>query len=152
MIIKQVFSEDVDAAYKVVLDVFNDFLFSEDGKKGTDTFIMNVINNENGINRYKKGIDKLYCAFENDMIVGVLGLVRKNHFNLCFVRGDYQRKGIGTALIDYLVKDNSDVDCFTLNSSIHGYDFYLHYGFIPTDSLKNDSGINFIPMVYYLNK
>ena len=60
---------------------------------------------------------------------------------------DYHRKGIGTGMFRYMMKDYSG-KTITLNSSSYGEPFYKAVGFVPADEEKTVNGIRFTPMEY----
>ena len=78
----------------------------------------------------------------------------KTHINLAFTKKEYHRKGIATAVFNYLLKDvlngNPWIEELTLNSSPYGLPFYLHIGFIPLSDEQEIDGIRFTPMKYII--
>ena len=74
-------------------------------------------------------------------------LEQKKHICFFFVDGDYHRKGIGTGMCRYLLKDYSG-KTITLNSSPYGVPFHKVVGFKPADEEKTAGGIRFTPVEY----
>lgn len=71
----------------------------------------------------------------------------KKHICFFFVDGKYHRKGVGTKMFCYLLKDYSG-KTITLNSSPYGVPFYKVVGFAPTDEEMTVNGIRFTSMEY----
>ena len=109
---------------------------------------------ESGVKEFKKTIDnnawinerEFLGAFEKEKIIGLIATYNRNHISLFFVREEYQKKGIGRELFNYVLNLNSD-DFFTVNSSPYAYRFYEHLGFVDTvDSIQEVNGLKFYPM------
>ena len=89
-------------------------------------------------------------------MVALIGMrSNKTHINLAFTKKEYHRKGISTAIFNYLLKDvlseNPNIRELTLNSSPYGLPFYLHIGFIPLSDEQEINGIRFTPMKYIID-
>ncbi|KAK8836379.1 hypothetical protein M9Y10_039722 [Tritrichomonas musculus] len=154
--IRKVKSNEVDEALNLVHDVFIEFEAPDYKPEGVETFIQ-FLKDENVINDFKSGTCPMYGAFDNGKIIGVIGMREtKKHINLAFVRKEYHRKGIATAIFQYLIndlqKENLPISEITVNSSPYGYPFYLHLGFIPESEEKEKDGIRFTPMKYTISK
>jgi len=76
----------------------------------------------------------------------------RKHINLVFTKKEYQRRGIASAIFQYLLndvlKDNPSLKELTLNSSPYGLPFYLAIGFVPLSEEQEINGIRFTPMKY----
>ncbi len=89
-----------------------------------------------------------YGAFDEDKLVGVLGIREKKcHICFFFVEGEYHRLGIGTKLFRKMREDFPG-RTITIYSSPYGLPFYKALGFAATDSEKTVNGIRFTPMEY----
>lgn len=89
-----------------------------------------------------------YGAFQDNKLVGIIATRNKgSHIALFFVDGKYQGRGIGRILWSEII-NNSLVKEITVHSSIYAKDIYGKLGFIQDGSLRNDGGIQYIPMVY----
>ncbi|MGD9570049.1 MAG: GNAT family N-acetyltransferase [Sedimentibacter sp.] len=80
--------------------------------------------------------------------MGVIA-TRDNHKHICcfFVSAQYQRKGIGKKLWEY-VKDNSNHSIITVNSSPFAIPVYNKLGFENISSELLTDGIRYIPMKF----
>ncbi|SDF95163.1 Acetyltransferase (GNAT) domain-containing protein [Selenomonas sp. WCT3] len=89
-----------------------------------------------------------YGTFAGEKLIGMIGIrADKKHICFFFVDGKYHRKGVGTKMFCYLLKDYSG-KTITLNSSPYGVPFYKVVGFAPTDEEMTVNGIRFTPMEY----
>jgi len=154
--IRKVNSYEVKAALALVLEVFMQFEAPEYKPEGVATFKRDIIENENLIQNYQKGICPLYGAFDQEQIVGVMGMREgKTHINLAFVKKEYQSQGIGKALFQYvlqeLAKEQTAPEEITLNASPYGKGFYLHLGFQAVSEEQEIDGIRFTPMKYQIH-
>ncbi|MBD5129508.1 MAG: GNAT family N-acetyltransferase [Ruminococcaceae bacterium] len=124
--------------------------------EGVETF-KSFICDETLINGFKSGICPIYAAFDSGKIIGMMGMrVTKTHINLAFVKKEYHRRGIATAIFNYLLddlrKENPSLSEITLNSSPYGLPFYLHLGFAPQSDEQETDGMRFTPMKYTIQR
>ena len=151
--IRKINSDEVTEALALALEVFMQFEAPDYAPEGIATFKRDIIENEEFIVRCKQGIYPIYAAFDDNKIIGIMGMrSNKTHINLVFTKKEYQHQGIATALFNYLLEDvlkeNPSLKEFTLNSSPYGKGFYLHIGFIPLSEEQELDGIRFTPMKY----
>lgn len=151
--IRRINSDEVNEALALALEVFMQFEAPDYSPEGVDSFKRDIIENEEFISRCKQGINPVYAAFDGDKIIGIMGMrSNKTHINLVFVKKEYQRQGVATALFNFLLedvrKDNPDLKEITLNSAPYGKAFYLHIGFSPLSEEQEVHGIRFTPMKY----
>lgn len=154
--IRRVTSGEVDEALSLALEVFMEFEAPDYKPEGAETF-RSFIRDERLINGFKQGICPMYAAFDNGKLVGIMGMrVTKTHINLAFVKKEYHRKGVATAIFNYLLddlrKEDPALSEITLNSSPYGLPFYLHLGFVPQSDEQEADGMRFTPMKYTVNK
>lgn len=155
--IRKVTSPEVEKALSLALDVFMEFEAPDYKPEGVETF-KSFIRDEKLINGYKQGLCPMYGAFDNGKIIGIIGTIgiraNKTHINLVFVKKEYHRKGVATAifrhLVDELLNENPALSELTLNSSPYGLPFYQKLGFIPQSEEQEEDGIRFTPMKYYI--
>lgn len=90
----------------------------------------------------------VYGAFSYNIIVGVLGIRKKNHVSLLFVEPQYHHQGIATALLKSIFKEKirDGIREMTVNSSPYAVQFYHKLGFIDMDKEICADGIRFTPM------
>lgn len=152
--IKKIKSPEIDQALSLALDVFMEFEAPDYKPEGVETFKL-FVRDEKLINGYKLGICPMYGAFDNGKIIGIIGMrANKTHINLVFVKKEYHRKGVATAmfrhLVDELLKENPALSELTLNSSPYGLPFYRQLGFVEQSEEQEEDGIRFTPMKYYI--
>lgn len=147
-------SGEVDEALQLALDVFMEFEAPDYKPEGVETF-KRFIRGEELINGFKSGTSPMYGAFDNGKIIGIIGMrANKTHINLVFVKKEYHRKGVATAifryLLDELLRDDPALSELTLNSSPYGLPFYRQLGFVEQSEEQEADGIRFTPMKYYI--
>lgn len=152
--IRKVKPNEVSEAFALALEVFMQFEAPDYKPQGVETFKKDIIENTEFIDKCRKGICPIYAAFDDGIMVGIIGMRNKSHINLVFTKREYHRKGIATSIFEYLlaeVKKNSpQVKEITLNSSPYGKSFYLHLGFVPLSEEQEIDGIRFTPMKYVI--
>ena len=156
-VIRKIFSNEVEEAMELALEVFMQFEAPDYGDAGVDTFKRDIVENPTFIDDVKKGLCPIYAAFDGDKMVALIGMrSSKTHINLVFTKKEYHRKGIATAIFKYLVNDllneNPSLNELTLNSSPYGLPFYISLGFIPLSEEQEINGIRFTPMKYIIKK
>lgn len=154
--IRKVTSNEVDEALSLALEVFMEFEAPDYKPEGLETF-KSFTSDEKLINGFKQGISPMYVAFDNGKIIGLIGMrANRTHINLVFVKKEYHRKGVATAIFRYLLEDllkeNPTLSEITLNSSPYGLPFYLKLGFIPQSEEKEEDGIRYTPMKFSIRE
>lgn len=129
---------EVNAAMSLVLMIFEDTtakMFEESGRQQFISFIRSETVQES----VKSGESVMYGAFDGDIPVGVITFRSRRHISLLFVKPEYHRQGIASALLD-TVKKNA---CFiiTVNAAPTGLPFYTAKGFRPFSREKNSNGL-----------
>lgn len=153
--IRKITAAETDEALALALEVFMQFEAPDYKPEGTAAFKRDMIENEEYIQNCRQGICPIYAAFDGERIIGIMGMrPNKTHINLVFVKKEYHRQGVATALFHFLLEDvlreNPDLKEITLNSSPYGKPFYLHIGFVPLSEEQETDGIRFTPMKYTL--
>ena len=93
---KEEYNNAADLSYKVCMECgISDF--TQEGIETFKSFIYDTsLMNE---------LD-LYGAFDNNLLIGVIGLNRKRqHISLFFILPKYHRKGIGKSLFNHMMND-----------------------------------------------
>lgn len=152
-LIRKITESETDEALALALEVFMQFEAPDYKPEGVAAFKRDMIENEEYIRNCRQGICPIYAAFDGGRIIGVMGMrPNKTHINLVFVKREYHRRGVATALFRFLLEDllreNPTLTEITLNSSPYGKPFYLHIGFIPLSEERETDGIRFTPMKY----
>ena len=155
--IRKIKENEVEQALSLAMEVFMQFEAPDYKPEGVETFRRDIIENDEFIENCKKGICPIYAAFDNDKIVGIIGLrATKTHINLVFTKKEYHHRGIATAIFNFMLSDllaeNPDLKEITLNSSPYGLDFYKHISFIALTDEQEINGIRFTPMKYIVKR
>ena len=153
--IRKITADEVNDALELALEVFMQFEAPDYSPQGVEAFKRDVIENTVFIENCKQGICPIYGAFDNGKLIGIMGMrSNKTHINLVFVKKEYHRQGVATAIFRFLVNDllreNPYLNEITLNSSPYRKPFYLHIGFIPLSEEQEIDGIKFTPMKYVI--
>lgn len=135
---KEEYKNAADLSYQVYMECgISDF--TEEGIETFKSFIYGIPS--------KDELD-LYGAFNDDSLIGVIGINRKKqHLSLLFIRQDFHRQGIGKSLFQHMMND-CNFPQITVNSSTYGEAFYKHLGFKKTGEKEINKGITSIPMAY----
>ena len=147
--IEKINKGDVDAvkaASSLIWDVFNECTavgFTEDGVRMFKEFI-SPENLEKGI---KKGTFSAFAAFFEKNMAGTL-FMKDHHISLLFIGKDHQRKGLGRALVEDVIKNKRKNEEITVNASAYGVPFYESMGFLATGDERMEDGIIFTPMAF----
>ena len=157
IVIRKITDNEVEKAMELALEVFMQFEAPDYHTSGIDTFKRDIVENSNYLEKARRGICTIYAAFDDEKIVGLIGMrSNKTHINLVFTKKEYHRKGIATAIFNYLLEDvlseNPLLHELTLNSSPYGLPFYLYIGFIPLSEEQEINGIKFTPMKYVVKR
>ncbi|MBQ8518286.1 MAG: GNAT family N-acetyltransferase [Agathobacter sp.] len=157
IVIRKITENEVEKAMELALEVFMQFEAPDYHPSGIDTFKRDIVENPDYLEKAKRGICPIYGAFDGEKIVALIGMrSNKTHINLVFTKKEYHRKGIATAIFNYLLEDvlseNPLLQELTLNSSPYGLPFYLHIGFIPLSEEQEINGIKFTPMKYVVKR
>lgn len=92
---------------------------------------------------------KAFGAFDDDKIVGFIGMRNGNFLSLLFVDETYHHRGIGTNLVGMLVeylKAQHKKNSLIVYSSPYAVDFYHHIGFCDTGAKTKENGMYYTPM------
>ena len=153
--IRRINSDEVEEALALALEVFMEFEAPDYKPEGVETF-RSLVQSEAFIAKRKTGVSPVYAAFDKDKMIGIMGMrPNRTHINLAFVRKEYHRQGVGTALFRYLLediaKDSPAPREITVNSSPYGRPFYRHIGFEALSEDQESDVIRFTPMKYTMS-
>lgn len=96
---------------------------------------------ESLIEFYTSDIDTstFYSAYIDNKIVGAGVIHTNNDFSDLFVKEEYQNKGIGTYLIETIIKDNEKKGTIYINGNKKYLNFFEKHGFIEYEN--NDKAV-----------
>ncbi|MCR4590600.1 MAG: GNAT family N-acetyltransferase [Lachnospiraceae bacterium] len=151
--IRAVTETEYSDAMETVWKIFLKFNSSDYGIEGIDNFRKFLVD-ELLYKMYMNGVYRVFAFFADEKIEGVASVRNQNHLSLLFVSGEYQKRGVGTALLNYVCKYCSEYEGqkeITVNSSRFAQDFYRKYGFTETGDEQESDGIRYLPMKYVIN-
>lgn len=133
----------------LVWEVFSEFEAPDYSAEGVNTF-KEFINPERLVNQITNNGFKIYCCFEEDVLVGVLAFRDISHISLLFVKKSHHRNGIAKELlriaITKILEGNPNLQEITVNSSPYAVRIYERLGFNATDTMQEKEGLKYIPM------
>ena len=141
-------------ALGLVRDVFWEFEAVEYEDEGIMEF-SGYIEYDNILSMIEDGRMVMLGCFEDKRLAGVLAMVSPGHISLLFVAKIHHRKGIARDLMEEIVRwvrELTDTDQLTVNSSPYAVEVYERLGFTATGSEQTMNGIRFTPMVRPLQK
>lgn len=142
MEIKKLSKNELEIALEMVWKVFCEYEAVDYPEGGKKAFYQAIHSEE-----YLATLEA-YGALCDEKIVGIMATRNKGtHVALFFVDGKYHRKGIGKKLWE-AVLSNTSANMITVHSSLYAAEIYKKLGFYQTDSIKEDGGIQYIPMEY----
>ena len=96
-----------------------------------------------------EGKYNVLAAFNNNIIVGIIGVRNETHISLLFVDSEYHKKGIARRLVEKTFErtyEKYGKREMTVNSSPYAVGFYHKMGFVDTDIEQTTDGIRYTPM------
>ena len=117
--------------------------------KGVVNFFLNHHCIENILQDIEK--NNVYLLSENGYYFGT-GSIDENYMGRVFILKEYQRKGYGSHLMDFLEEQIfSKYDSILLNSSLPAFNFYLKRGYMPftynEEMVENDCVLCYHTMI-----
>ncbi len=147
-VIREIEESEYSDAMETVWKIFLKFNAPDYSQEGIDNFRKFLVDET----LYKLFLNKNYRIFaflDNDRIEGVASVRNENHISLLFVSDEYQKRGVGTALLNYVrmfCQEYEGKDSMTVNAAPFAVDFYRKYGFTDTDEPRESDGIIYTPM------
>lgn len=139
--VRRLAPEEVPAALELCWQVFLEFEAPEYSPEGVAAFRASLDDKE----RVRKL--NFYGAFDGEKLVGVLCMRAPQHIGGFFVNAAYHRRGIGRRLFEAMRQDY-EVQAFTVNSSPYAVEVYRRLGFVPTDTEQLTDGLRYTPMQF----
>lgn len=99
------------------------------------------------------GSYEMFVAMDDGRMIGMITLRSCSHISLLFVDDEYQKKGVGRALMNYLCNyllTEEGVGRVTVNASPYGVGFYHKLGFRDLRPEEEQDGIRYTPMEFIL--
>ncbi len=139
--------KDWDAAIAVAWTTFRKDAAKFYTQEGIDNFREGLVGTQLYID-FLQGKFPLFCAYCGSKVIGMLAL-RDNHISLFFVKREFQRKGIGTRLLQACKNHCEERRVFdlTVNASPLGLPFYLARGFQIISEERLEGGLRYTPMM-----
>ncbi len=97
------------------------------------------------------GLLRFFGAFSGKTLIGVSALKEKQHISLLFVRTDFQRCGVGSALLSAMEK-RIRTRAASVNASLSAVPFYRSRGYRCCGEEYRTGGIRLIPLERILRK
>lgn len=140
MEIRELYNNEITLALDLTWTVFKQF-------EGPDYSSKGIIEFHKSIHDPKwLGMLEVFGAFKEDELIGVIATRNGgSHIALFFVKGEYQKQGVGRSLFDHILQKNS-VGNLTVNSSPFAVHIYHKFGFQDTDVEQTSNGIRYTPM------
>lgn len=144
--------EEARAASAVALAAFDRFVAPHYSEEGRATFHKYAAGDFllYRLSQGETGFIAVEDEGEGERVVGMATARSGTHLAMLFVHPDAQRKGIGRALLDevvrYVKQATPGLDLLTVHSSPNAHDAYLRFGFKDTGPEVEDQGIRSIPM------
>lgn len=118
-------------------------------KEGEDSFL-NFISDQGLYRMFCNGDYKVFAAYQEGNMIGIISLRKRTHISLLFVDEKYHGKGIGTELVDHVakfVRDELKLSFLTVNAAPAAVEFYRKIGFEDAGTELINDGIKYTPMV-----
>jgi len=140
---------DLEIVSSICMEAFTDSVAPSLTSEGIETF--GKISSVYGFsNRMEE--DNIILVYEDKRrIIGVIELKEGRHLAMLFVDPNFQKKGVGRALIS-AISPYIKVEKMTVSASLNSVPAYLKYGFIYAGEPDEKVGLKYQPMELELNK
>jgi len=140
---------DLEIVSSICMKAFMGSVAPSLSSEGVETF-NNIASVDSFSNRMKE--DNIILVFEEkEKIKGIIELREGHHLAMLFVDPDFQKQGVGKALIS-AVSPYIEVKKITVSASLNSVPAYLKYGFAYAGEPDEKSGLKYQPMELELNK
>ena len=148
MEIRELKRDEIRLAMVLVWQVFSEFEAPEYSAEGVDTFRV-FIKPDAIIKLMDAGELRIWGAFTDGSLRGVIAEKGAGHICLFFVQKEFHGLGIGRALYAHYaaICRSAQVQRITVNSSPYAVPVYRRLGFMETNAEQLTSGIRYVPMV-----
>lgn len=152
MKIQSVPKDGLTKALDLVNAVFDQFVAVDYGDEGQKTFQDYLKHKAQDIEEEMTAkTKKIWGAYQHGRPIGIIALKNTNHISLLFVDPNYHCQGVAKRLFSFLrgyLAAQGQKGKITVNSSPYAVEVYRRLGFKVTDSLQEQNGIKYVPMVY----
>lgn len=148
--IKIVDDSDILEAMELIEICFDKFVAPDYSEQGIKTFKENFINNPKFMDKFRDGREKMFGAYNKNVLTGCISISKHNTISCLFVKEEFHRKGIGRLLFERIIEEvkESNQKEIKLNASPYGVPFYHAIGFENTGEESDYEGIIYTPMRY----
>lgn len=133
----------------LIKKVYDEFVAPDYSDEG-NTFFYDFIQPKNILERQKR-YPAILVAKYNSKIVGMIELRDNSYISLLFVEKEFQGQGIARSLyreaLHVLIPLDLRPTQFYVHASPYSIPMYRKLGFCETDSMKEEHGIKYLPMV-----
>lgn len=147
--VRPIYRDEWDDAMMLAWRTFMRFEAKDYTKRGIESF-QDFITDHVLHRMFLMGAYQVFGAYDQDKLVGIISLRNETHISLLFVDADYHMKGIGRALMEYVVNYVCSEEGYhkvTVNAAPYAVGFYHKVGFRDTDIEQTNDGIRYTPMV-----
>lgn len=148
ILIRTINENEWEEAMNLAWDTFILYEAPEYTKEGITSF-RNFVRDPILKTLFIEGKYNVLAAFNNNIIVGIIGVRNETHISLLFVDSEYHRKGIARRLVEKTFErtyEKYGKREMTVNSSPYAVGFYHKMGFVDTDIEQTTDGIRYTPM------
>lgn len=148
IIIQRATADDWEQAMEVAWRTFLKYEAPDYSKEGIDNFLR-FISDEKLFKMFLLGNYVVYVAKCSNKVIGVGTMRSGNHISLLFVDSEYQKRGVGKALLSELQKSVSvkgESSVITVNAAPFAIPFYERIGFLKSGEMTTLEGIIYQPM------
>lgn len=148
ILIRTINENEWEEAMNLAWDTFILYEAPEYSKEGITSF-RNFVRDPILKTLFIEGKYNVLAAFNNNIIVGIIGVRNETHISLLFVDSEYHKKGIARRLVEKTFErtyEKYGKREMTVNSSPYAVGFYHKMGFVDTDIEQTTDGIRYTPM------
>ena len=148
ILIRTLNENEWEEAMNLAWDTFILYEAPEYSKEGITSF-RNFVRDPILKTLFIEGKYNVLAAFNNNIIVGIIGVRNETHISLLFVDSEYHKKGIARRLVEKTFErtyEKYGKREMTVNSSPYAVGFYHKMGFVDTDIEQTTDGIRYTPM------
>ena len=149
IIYREIESGQEEAACRLVLECFDEFVAPGYSLEGIDEF-KKYVNSAALTNRLHNSECFVMLAINGEQPIGIIEVRSFNHVSLLFVKKDFHKKGIARELLnkalEKCINHNPQLEHVEVNSSPYAVGIYENLDFIKTGPEQVINGIRFTPL------